>query len=43
VPDWEESSIWFCGPAAFGTTLRDDIINKGLPAQHFHQELFEMR
>ncbi|MDO4905108.1 MAG: ferric reductase-like transmembrane domain-containing protein [Lautropia sp.] len=43
VPDWEQASIWFCGPAAFGRSLRADFIAHGLPARHFHQELFQMR
>ena len=43
VPDWREASIWFCGPRAFGESLRADFIAHGLPAARFHQELFEMR
>jgi ferredoxin-NADP reductase len=44
APDWAQASIWFCGPAGFGATLRSDFAAHGLPAkQHFHQELFAMR
>jgi predicted ferric reductase len=44
VPDWEQASIWFCGPAGFGTALRSDFARHGLPvAKRFHQELFAMR
>lgn len=43
VPEWQSASIWFCGPAAFGQTLRDDFVKHGLAAHEFHQELFEMR
>lgn len=43
VPDWRSASIWFCGPAGFGQSLRDDFIAHGLPAKQFHQELFDMR
>ncbi len=44
VPDWKEASVWFCGPAGFGTALRDDLARHGLPADgRFHQELFAMR
>lgn len=44
VPQWQEASIWFCGPARFGEVLRDDFAAHGLPVQRrFHQELFEMR
>ena len=43
VPDWQEASLWFCGPAGFGTSLRKDFIAHGLPAERFHQELFQMR
>jgi predicted ferric reductase len=43
VPDWANASIWFCGPPRFGETLRADFVAHGLPAQRFHQEMFEMR
>ena len=43
VPDWAQSSVWFCGPAAFGASLRDDLTAHGLATGQFHQELFEMR
>lgn len=43
VPDWESASIWFCGPAGFGQSLRKDFIAHGVSAEHFHQELFQMR
>ena len=44
VSDWQEASVWFCGPAGFGTALREDFVRHGLPAdERFHQELFSMR
>jgi len=43
VTDWRSASLWFCGPAAFGQTLREDFQRQGLTADHYHQELFEMR
>ncbi len=43
VPDWESSTIWFCGPKEFGKALREGFINKGLTNDDFHQELFDMR
>lgn len=43
VPQWRNASIWFCGPAGFGQALREDFCSNGLPADRFHQELFEMR
>jgi len=43
VPDWASSSLWFCGPAGFGESLRRDFVAHGLAASRFHQELFEMR
>ncbi len=43
VPDWKQAGVWFCGPAGFGATLRDTLAARGLPAERFHQELFEMR
>lgn len=43
VPEWRSASLWFCGPTGFAQTLRDDFLANGLPADRFHQELFEMR
>jgi predicted ferric reductase len=43
VPEWPQASIWYCGPSAFGQTLRKDFIDQGMLAEDFHQELFEMR
>lgn len=43
VPEWRSASIWFCGPPAFGQNLRADFLAQGLPAERFHQELFQMR
>lgn len=43
LPHWRDADVWFCGPAAFGRSLRQDLIAMGLPAECFHQELFEMR
>ena len=44
VPEWSDASFWFCGPAGFGTALRDDFENRGIPVnKRFHQELFSMR
>ncbi len=43
VPDWKAASVWFCGPAAFGKALRDDLKANGLATGGFHQELFNMR
>jgi ferredoxin-NADP reductase len=43
VPQWSEASIWFCGPAQFGQSLRKDFTANRLAPEHFHQELFEMR
>lgn len=43
VPDWRQASIWFCGPAGFGSALRKDFVGSGLRQADFHQELFQMR
>jgi predicted ferric reductase len=44
VPSWRESSIWFCGPAGLGDTLRRDFDRMGFAVgPHFHQEWFAMR
>lgn len=44
VPGWQEASMWFCGPAGFGTTLKKDFAAQGWPVEErFHQDLFQMR
>lgn len=43
VPQWQGTSVWFCGPKGFGQSLRKDLVAAGLPVDEFHQELFEMR
>ena len=43
LPDWAQASVWFCGPPHFGRALRADLLAHGLPAERFHQELFQMR
>lgn len=43
VPDWQDASVWFCGPAGFGQAMRDDLVAHGLKSADFHQELFQMR
>ncbi len=43
APDWKDSSVWFCGPAGFGGSLRRDFTSAGLHGADFHQELFQMR
>lgn len=43
LPDWSSASVWFCGPAAFGQALRQDLVANGLHPADFHQELFNMR
>lgn len=44
VPQWQEASVWFCGPVGFGEALRKDFAAQGFPVvQSFHQELFAMR
>lgn len=43
VPDWAAASIWFCGPAEFGRSMRKAFQARGLGGRHFHQELFQMR
>ena len=41
--NWEQSSIWFCGPMTFGETLEDDMVKNGFDRARFHRELFQMR
>ena len=43
APQWQDSDVWFCGPACFGEDLNKDLQRHGLPPRDFHQELFNMR
>jgi predicted ferric reductase len=44
VPQWRESSVWFCGPTGFGEAIKRDLEAHGFPVkERFHQELFAMR
>lgn len=43
VKDWNDASIWFCGPQQFGQQLRSDMLKRGFSGKHFHQEMFEFR
>ncbi|GHT96872.1 ferric reductase [Betaproteobacteria bacterium] len=43
APAWAESSVWFCGPAGFGHSLRQGLAVRGFEGKYFHQELFDMR
>jgi predicted ferric reductase len=43
VPDWRSADVWFCGPAAFGRALRNDLMDEGLARADFHQEFFNLR
>jgi len=37
------SSVWFCGPSAWGKSLGRALRERGLPSAAFHQEAFEFR
>lgn len=43
VPEWKLSEIWFCGPGAFGHSIRRGFERLGLSSENYHQELFEVR
>lgn len=43
VSNPEQAEFWFCGPNAFGDSLRGGLQRLGLPSSCFHQEAFEMR
>ena len=38
-----KAEIWFCGPRAFGRSLRENLRRSGSRWVRFHQEAFEMR
>lgn len=44
VPQWRESSLWFCGPEGFGEALLRDFAAQGFDVRRrFHRELFAFR
>jgi predicted ferric reductase len=43
LANWKDCHVWFCGPTGLGQSVRRDLVQRGLPAKQFHQELFEMR
>tara|TARA_R110001583_G_scaffold130834_1_gene282565 strand:+ start:67843 stop:69180 length:1338 start_codon:yes stop_codon:yes gene_type:complete len=43
VPDWQNASIWYCGPFELGEALRNDFIKHGLQSDKFNHELFKLR
>jgi predicted ferric reductase len=38
-----KSTVWFCGPAAWGEALARTLTGSGLPREAFHREIFEFR
>ncbi|MDY6842085.1 MAG: ferric reductase-like transmembrane domain-containing protein [Pseudomonadota bacterium] len=43
VPDWQQASLWFCGPVGMARSLFRQFRKWGLPARRLHRELFDMR
>lgn len=43
VENWKKASVWFCGPAGMGDSIKSALKDNGLGAGKFHQELFVMR
>lgn len=43
ISDWKQASLWFCGPAGMGHSLKDNLKVNGFETRHFHQEMFDMR
>ncbi|WP_218139587.1 ferredoxin reductase family protein [Thalassotalea agarivorans] len=43
VEDWQQASVWFCGPALFGKQIKDALSKQSERKIEFHQELFDMR
>ncbi|MGF1717599.1 ferredoxin reductase family protein [Photobacterium chitinilyticum] len=39
----KEFDVSFCGPAAFGDSLRTDLASVGIGSERFHTEIFKMR
>ena len=43
VPNTEQAESRSCGPTAWGHSILNGLVPRGLPADCFHQEYFEMR
>ncbi len=43
VPNWQNSSIWFCGPTGFYKDLKNNFAAKGFSSSRFHYEMFDFR
>ncbi|MCQ1058022.1 ferredoxin reductase family protein [Photobacterium sp. ZSDE20] len=41
--DLLNSSVWFCGPTAFGKAITQQLNGEGFDMAHFHTELFDFR
>lgn len=39
----EDTSVWFCGPSAFGHSLSKGLFKLGLSRSQYHQEMFKFR
>ena len=43
VPDWQNASLWYCGPVGLANTLFNQFRKWGMPARRMHREFFDMR
>ena len=43
ISHWQDTSVWFCGPMPFGTTLQKQLQQHGMLETQFHQECFQLR
>ncbi|MGH1460773.1 MAG: ferredoxin reductase family protein [Neptuniibacter sp.] len=43
MPDWDKTSVWYCGRNELGNLLKKNFTSRGLASGRFHQELFQMR
>ncbi|WP_022962858.1 ferredoxin reductase family protein [Halopseudomonas pelagia] len=43
VPDWQQASLWCCGPVALAKALFAQFRKWGVPGRRLHREFFDMR
>jgi len=43
IKDIKDTSLWYCGPAAFGETLQKSAAAGGISKKDIHYDSFDMR
>lgn len=43
IKDIKNTSLWYCGPASFGTVLKNSAVSSGMSKKDIHYDSFDMR